>query len=262
MLYFTLLASELALILSPSSTPLDPSPSADPSAGPAHRTILDIAFPQRVAYQHILFLHQLFLFLSIALSRVAPQIFVEEPMAVGIPEKIAALAAIADREGMIYCPPFTAILKSPPASIMLHAELHSIHPLSSDEMCVNIARKPYDNPSKEVLDLLSEEMENMIIEANIIQEVGPLKSACEAAVTQGRRSRASTSGDPLANGDGGSGTLPSPISPCGTPPRELASHDDWQSSPGRLPSPRPSPPPPPTLHRRTSSYVRARSVSY
>ncbi|KAJ7058083.1 hypothetical protein C8F01DRAFT_1255969 [Mycena amicta] len=36
------------------------------------RTILLVLFPQRVAYQHILFLHQLLLFVTIALTRVTP----------------------------------------------------------------------------------------------------------------------------------------------------------------------------------------------
>lgn len=32
-------------------------------------------FPRRVAYQHVLFLHQVFLFMSVAVSRVAPVLF-------------------------------------------------------------------------------------------------------------------------------------------------------------------------------------------
>jgi hypothetical protein len=35
-------------------------------------------FPQRVAYQHILLLHEVFLFLSVAVSRVAPVLFAGE----------------------------------------------------------------------------------------------------------------------------------------------------------------------------------------
>jgi hypothetical protein len=56
-------------------------------------------FPRRVAYQHILFLHQLFLFMSIALSRVAPQFF---PDATKITEamthRLLQLVSAADRE--------------------------------------------------------------------------------------------------------------------------------------------------------------------
>jgi hypothetical protein len=33
------------------------------------------AFPHRVVYQHILFLHQLFMFMSVAVSKVAPVLF-------------------------------------------------------------------------------------------------------------------------------------------------------------------------------------------
>ena len=55
-LFFALFAAEMALILSP----------------PSSSTILSFFFPYCSTHQHILFLHQLFLFLSIALTRVAP----------------------------------------------------------------------------------------------------------------------------------------------------------------------------------------------
>jgi len=37
--------------------------------------IWSLLFPERVQYQHILFLHQLSIFFSVALSRVAPILF-------------------------------------------------------------------------------------------------------------------------------------------------------------------------------------------
>ena len=177
--------------------------------------------------------------------------------------------------------------------MMLHTELHSIHPWSPESRVSLTRMRPLTNPSEEIMETLSKEMENMVIEANIKKDAGPLRSVWEAAVTKGRAAQMSTSTvgrgttarktrnfweaeDVLESEedmDGGSGTLPSPVSPVGTPPRQLPC-EDGKSGPGsdawlgavkgqgRLPSPRPSPPPPQGLQRRGSSYVRARSVSY
>lgn len=74
---------------------------SDPAVQPTHLTFLHVIFPNRVAFQHILFLHQLFVFLSIALSRVAPQLFpeIDESQATrGLIERVRALAGLADRE--------------------------------------------------------------------------------------------------------------------------------------------------------------------
>jgi len=116
--------------------------------------------------------------------------------------------------------------------------------------------RPYPEPSPNIMDQLAAEMENMIIERQImLEEVGPLKSACEAAVEKGRKNLIISENDH-------SGSLPSPVSPSGSPPRELNSEkpDGVLDRQTRLPSPRPSPPP--SLHRKGSSYVRARSISY
>ena len=67
---------------------LDPSPSpasttgsklasvlfADP-ASTAHTSVFSLLWPRRVAYQHIRFLHALFVLCSFALSNVAPVLF-------------------------------------------------------------------------------------------------------------------------------------------------------------------------------------------
>ena len=63
MLLLSLMASELCLI-----------------TGPRDYGLLGVLFPDRVAFQHVLFLHQLFVFLSVALSRVVPVLFPEEPV--------------------------------------------------------------------------------------------------------------------------------------------------------------------------------------
>ncbi|EJD51327.1 chaperone J-domain-containing protein [Auricularia subglabra TFB-10046 SS5] len=58
MLFFGLLISELALVLAPSFG--------------ATSGVLGTLFPHRVPYQHVLYLHQLFLSVSIAISRIVP----------------------------------------------------------------------------------------------------------------------------------------------------------------------------------------------
>ncbi len=67
---------------------LDPSPSPTSAAGSklasmlfadpastAHTSIFSLFWPRRVAYQHIRFLHSLFVLCSFALSNIAPVLF-------------------------------------------------------------------------------------------------------------------------------------------------------------------------------------------
>ncbi|KAK0459377.1 DnaJ-domain-containing protein [Desarmillaria tabescens] len=202
-LYAAFLFSEIALLVSPS-----------PSATQSNSTILHSFFPQRVAFQHVLFLHQLFFSLSVAVSRVAPRLFPEPPDQTVVElEKLHALAGMADRE----------------ASMLLHTELHSVHPVTSSSEKVSLSRmRPLLEPSSDVMDELSKEMENMIIETNIKKDAGPLKTIWETAVQKGRDSVLDT------------------VEP------------KWETSSKNLPSPRPSPPP----RNTRNSYIRARSVSY
>lgn len=101
MLYLSLLAAEFALLFYSSPSPNSTLLFADPSTG-AQKTILHVVFPQRVAFQHILFLHQLFMFLSTALTNVAPYLFPDDsPSEYDVLfQKFNALAGAADREGM------------------------------------------------------------------------------------------------------------------------------------------------------------------
>jgi hypothetical protein len=100
-LFFGLMASELALILGPSTPPAGGAGStlsAAPTAGASAGGWLAAAFPRRVAYQHVLFLHQLFLFASVAVSRVAPVLFppaLDELDGIGV--DVQSLAALVDR---------------------------------------------------------------------------------------------------------------------------------------------------------------------
>lgn len=120
--------------------------------------------------------------------------------------------------------------------------------------------RPHPAPSPDIMEQLSTEMENLIIEAKLSQEAvagGPLRSVWESAVDAGRRNQVPLPSKCGAERDG-EGTLPSPVSPDGGE-KEGKGDGIWESR-IRLPSPRPSPPP--SLQRKGSSYVRARSVSY
>lgn len=232
-LYLTFFASELSLLV-------HPSPSSSSSIF-VSGSILHSLFPGRVAFQHVLFLHQLFMFLTTALTNVAPVLFSGDPSETqdGMLQRLNALAGVADRE----------------ASMLLHTELHSIQP-SSEETRVSTSRlRPCSEPPPDVMDRLAAEMQNMMIERQLMQEVGPLRSAWEGAIKEGRRRTHLHPDDAFGQELDASVTLPSPVSPVGSP-----SKDSVVDGATRLPSPRPSPPPP--LHRKNSSYVRARSVSY
>ncbi|THV06153.1 hypothetical protein K435DRAFT_645671, partial [Dendrothele bispora CBS 962.96] len=183
LLFFTILASELAFLVYPS-----PSPSStlfpDPAVGFSYRTIFHVLFPYRVAYQHILFLHQMFVFLSVALTRVAPQLFPQESSQEqeAILRQIISMAAYSDKEGMQTC----------------------------SLACLE--------PDDKIMDKLAAEMENMIIEGNVKKDMGPLKTAWDSAIrgARGRFQKAATAREEERDRDSpgsavdGEGKLPSP----------------------------------------------------
>lgn len=74
LLFVGMFALELYLIVAPSATSSASGYSFVDEASPQWM-LFEHVFPQRVAYQHILFLHQVFLFMSVAVSRVAPVLF-------------------------------------------------------------------------------------------------------------------------------------------------------------------------------------------
>ena len=158
--------------------PLSTSGSTLPSVA-----VLQTIWPNRVPYQHILFLHQLFIFLSVGLTRVVPQ-FISllskdgtdsrqlEPFERAIWERIYGTIAMADRE----------------ASIILHTVLQSVNPTSKN--------KPYHDPTlalmhplspqetREALDKLTPEMHALVFEANIKNQTsGPIATAWRDALT-------------------------------------------------------------------------------
>ena len=150
-------------------------------------SVLQVIWPNRVPYQHILFLHQLFIFLSVGLTRVVPQ-FISllskdgtdsrqlEPFERAIWKRIYGTIAMADRE----------------ASVILHTVLQSVNPASKD--------KPYHDPTlalmhplspqetRETLDQLTPEMHALVFEANIKNQTsGPIATAWKDALTTSER---------------------------------------------------------------------------
>lgn len=76
LLFIGLFALELYLMVAPSSTLSGASGSAFVDKVAPQWMPFESVFPRRVAYQHILFLHEIFWFMSVAVSRVAPVLFV------------------------------------------------------------------------------------------------------------------------------------------------------------------------------------------
>lgn len=72
LLFIGMFALELCLIVAPSSAPSGVSAYTFVDQVRSEWMLFESVFPQRVAYQHILFLHQVFWFMSAAVSRVAP----------------------------------------------------------------------------------------------------------------------------------------------------------------------------------------------
>jgi hypothetical protein len=145
-LYVSLFAVEICLVLSPTSSsfpPLPTSPFAVTSTYTTH-TILHSLFPQRTTHQHILFLHQFFVSLSIALSHVVPVLLSAFPSPAfsqmsqqdhrQLAGRLAGLSAMADRE----------------TSIMMNTVLHSIaSPAEEHESISSLARpRPFELPNQ------------------------------------------------------------------------------------------------------------------
>ncbi|KIJ15550.1 hypothetical protein PAXINDRAFT_77189 [Paxillus involutus ATCC 200175] len=169
LLFISMFALELYLVLSPS-----PSPSPAPSAytfidqAPSHTTLLNTLFPKRVAYQHILFLHQIFFFMSVALSRVAPVLFaglmsidgeVEGGAVRAMGERIAVLANAVERERKFY---------------------------------VDLPPEHLDESTMQALML---EMEDILVENKLKSEVGPIRSAWDKAVATSLNEKRSRRGE-------------------------------------------------------------------
>lgn len=104
-----LLFTEAYLIFSPSPILVNGEYAA--ASDVSHSLpILSSLLPYRLPYQHILFLHQMFISLSVCISHVGPVLFPEAVVdsrdimnaAIGISNRISLVSGIAEREGETY----------------------------------------------------------------------------------------------------------------------------------------------------------------
>ncbi|KIJ51415.1 hypothetical protein M422DRAFT_244587 [Sphaerobolus stellatus SS14] len=212
-------------------------------------------FRYRVPYQYILFLHQFYMSLSIAISRVLPVLLPssrispamqDETMQVLKPlvDKLVFLAFNADRE----------------VSRMLAAEIRAMHgssalPTSMDVF--GVTNEPAFVPSDETITTLSAEMENLIIDKQL-QNHPVLKGYWEAALQKRR--------EDIKEHDLSNAPLPSPprsLSPSRDTSGTIEATLNRLPSTRELPSPRPSPPRQLAGQQSSSSpgYIRGRSMS-
>ncbi|KAG5650525.1 hypothetical protein H0H81_011930 [Sphagnurus paluster] len=204
-LYATLFVAEISLIISPSPSPVTVSSPALAGLRTTYttHTLLHTLFPERLIHQHVLFLHQLFIFLSIALSRVAPVLlsafFPEtQPTPPAVNAELAQLTAIADRETSVMLHTLLHSISSPESAASPHEDISSLarpRPFRPPEGIFAFpdprttppeAHPERDEEPAHPLTRLRREMEELIIEANIKKEDGPLRSVWEAAVRRGR----------------------------------------------------------------------------
>lgn len=174
LLFAVALALELHLLLAPSSQITEQSPFVDHVSSSG--TFFDRLFPRRVAYQHIQLLHQVFFFLSVALSRVAPVLFpsvmrsdpaVDRQVMKAVAERLNMLAKSTERE----------------ISIMQNATLHAI--LDHDSSKEGLSTEPSELPNRldgDIVRILTDAMEDVLIESRLKSEAGPMRSAWDRAV--------------------------------------------------------------------------------
>jgi len=135
-LFFGHFASELSLLFSP-------SPSSPEYQG---YSILSLFFPTRLAFQHIRLLHQVFMFFSIAVSRVAPVLFPD---------------AVDDMTSPVLAQGAVAILEK---VLNVDRELHSMIESQVILPIKPLGSKSAGDPDDDSFALLTREMENLVIE--------------------------------------------------------------------------------------------------
>ncbi|KAI0279093.1 hypothetical protein BGY98DRAFT_1096332 [Russula aff. rugulosa BPL654] len=189
-LFFGHFASELSLLFSP-------SPSSPEYQG---YSILSLLFPTRLAFQHIRLLHQLFMFFSIAVSRVAPVLFPDasdDPSSLFLAQNAAAIlekVKNVDRE----------------LHGMVETQMFSVNPLGS---------KRTADPDEHTLELLTREMEHLVIENRLatvptMSDLGRARSNVVKHVKAQAQEKPRLSRRTLSQRSIGSGQLPSPVSPA------------------------------------------------
>ncbi|KAI5123794.1 hypothetical protein M0805_009089 [Coniferiporia weirii] len=177
-LFFGVLASELCLIVRNDSW------------------VLGLIFPERVAFQHVFLLHQISIFLSFAVSRVAPVLFPEPP-------------TIRPEDPRTYAPYLERLHRSlkfvdGEASRMLQLELHAMSGDTSNDISTfasvtSTGSVTPCNPPPDVLAALVHEMEDMLVEQQVRNEL-PLRALWDAAV-QKEQTNEKGGHDPVASND-------------------------------------------------------------
>jgi hypothetical protein len=203
------MASELALILGPSATlsgsgSISSTPTSARPPSSMQENLLVYIFPRRVAYQHILFLHQLFMFMSVAVSRVAPVLFPPSIDEIdGIGTDLKSLQAVVDKLDFaskaihLECRFYLYLrahrpLITPEVNHMLQTQLYSVHSdLSKDDGVRFGAMRPFpqEHVDPEVMERLISGMTAIAVEGRLRQAAdapGPLKSVWDSAVARVR----------------------------------------------------------------------------
>jgi len=143
------------------------------------RTLLTTLFPNRLPFQHILFLHQLFISTSIAITRVGPVIFPGLATSKAgkdnmewirpVTERLVVLAQMAEKEvSRMLAVELRAMHGVPPeerADALIEAAPEKPLP-STRQSTFNITHQPREwDP--EVMGRLTREMENMIVDKEL-----------------------------------------------------------------------------------------------
>ncbi|RDX39575.1 DnaJ-domain-containing protein [Lentinus brumalis] len=172
---------EMLYILNPSPAPASASSFsstlfADPTAA-AHTSLFSFLWPRRVAYQHVRFLHSLFVLASFALSNVVPALFpaptpeMEAQHIVNEAQQILLQSRAISHEALAQ------------VQTLLHAARNT--PGTTFPF---LGALPADDGDT-VSGALAGELENLLLETQMRADGGPLKSAVENAVERRKRER-------------------------------------------------------------------------
>ncbi|EIW54344.1 uncharacterized protein TRAVEDRAFT_31328 [Trametes versicolor FP-101664 SS1] len=174
---------ELLFLLNPSPAPSSGTSFSsvvftDPTIA-AHTSFFSFLWPHRVPYQHVRFLHTLWVLGCFALSNVAPVVFpapspeFQENWIANEAQQISTLSAAVARE----------------TNVHLATLFHAAHGPRTGTAASD-GTFPYLGelkPADAVVGLLAQEMEHLILETQMRADGGPLKSAVENAVERRKR---------------------------------------------------------------------------